>query len=308
MKYYNRVLVTGGSGFLGSYVVSRIKEARTIVPRSFNNDLRDKYKCEQLFFREQPDAVIHLAATCGGIGANRENPGKYFYDNMLMGLNIIECCHSFKTAKLVLVGTVCSYPKHCPVPFKEEDIWNGYPEETNAPYGIAKKSLYIMAKAYQEQYALNSTVLILSNLYGPRDNFKDESSHVIPALIKKIYKAKAGNLPNVEVWGDGTPTREFLYADDAARAIVSSLDYNTDAEPINIGTGQEIGIRELAYKIKNIIQYEGDILFNPEYPNGQPRRCVDTTRAEKILNFKPLISLDSGLENTVDWYINRNGV
>lgn len=308
MKYYNRVLVTGGSGFLGSYVVSRIKEARTIVPRSFTNDLRDKYKCEQLFFREQPDAVIHLAATCGGIGANRENPGKYFYDNMLMGLNIIECCHSFKTAKLVLVGTVCSYPKHCPVPFKEEDIWNGYPEETNAPYGIAKKSLYIMAKAYREQYALNSTVLILSNLYGPRDNFKDESSHVIPALIKKIYKAKAGNLPNIEVWGDGTPTREFLYADDAARAIVSSLDYQTDAEPINIGTRQEISIRELAYKIKNIIQYEGDILFNPEYPNGQPRRCVDTTRAEKILNFKPLISLDSGLENTIDWYINRNGV
>ena len=308
MTNYDRILVTGGAGFLGSYVVSRVNEARTIVPRSFTDDLRDKYKCEQLFFREQPDAVIHLAATCGGIGANRENPGKYFYDNMLMGLNIIECCHSFKTAKLVLVGTVCSYPKHCPVPFKEEDIWNGYPEETNAPYGIAKKSLYIMAKAYQEQYGLNSTVLIPSNLYGPRDNFKDESSHVIPALIKKIYKAKAGDLPNVEIWGDGTPTREFLYADDAARAIVSSLDCNTDAEPINIGTGQEISIRELAYKIKNIIQYEGDILFNPEYLNGQPRRCVDTTRAEKILNFKPLISLDSGLENTVDWYINRNGV
>lgn len=308
MKYYNRVLVTGGSGFLGSYVVSRIKEARTIVPRSFTCDLRDKYKCEQIFFREQPDAVIHLAATCGGIGANKANPGKYFYNNMLMGLNVIECCHSFKTAKLVLVGTVCSYPKHCPLPFKEEDIWNGYPEETNAPYGIAKKSLYIMAKAYQEQYGLNSTVLIPSNLYGPRDNFKDESSHVIPALIKKIYKAKAGNLPNVEIWGDGTPTREFLYADDAARAIVSSLDYHTDAEPINIGTGQEISIRELAYKIKNIIQYDGDILFNPQYPNGQPRRCVDTTKAEKILNFKPLISLDSGLENTIDWYINRNGV
>lgn len=308
MKYYNRVLVTGGAGFLGSYVVSRIKEARTIVPRSFTDDLRDKYKCEQLFFREQPDAVIHLAATCGGIGANRANPAKYFYDNMLMGLNIIECCHSFKTSKLVLVGTVCSYPKHCSIPFKEEDIWNGYPEKTNAPYGIAKKSLYIMAKAYQEQYGLNSTVLIPSNLYGPRDNFKDESSHVIPALIKKIYKAKAGNLPNVEIWGDGTPTREFLYADDAARAIVSSLDYHTDAEPINIGTGQEISIRELAYKIKNIMQYEGDILFNPEYPNGQPRRCVDTTKAEKILNFKSLISLDSGLENTIDWYINRNGV
>ena len=308
MKNYNRVLVTGGAGFLGSYVVSRIKEARTIVPRSFTDDLRDKYRCEQLFFREQPDAVIHLAATCGGIGANRASPGKYFYDNMLMGLNIIECCHSFKTAKLVLVGTVCSYPKHCPVPFKEEDIWNGYPEETNAAYGIAKKSLYIMTKAYQEQYGLNSTVLILSNLYGPRDNFKDESSHVIPALIKKIYKAKAGNLPNVEIWGDGTPTREFLYADDAARAIVSSLDYQTDAEPINIGTGQEISIRELAYKIKNIMQYDGDILFNPEYPNGQPRRCVNTEKAEKLFNFKALIDLGTGLENTIDWYINRHGV
>ena len=308
MTYYNRVLVTGGAGFLGSYVVSRIKEARTIVPRSSSDDLRDKHQCEQLFYREQPDAVIHLAATCGGIGANRANPGKYFYDNMLMGINIIECCNSFNIGKLVIVGTVCSYPKHCPVPFKEEDIWNGYPEETNAPYGVAKKSLYIMAKAYQEQYGLNSTVLIPSNLYGPRDNFKDESSHVIPALIKKIYKAKAGNLPNVEIWGDGTPTREFLYADDAARAIVSSLDYHTDAEPINIGTGQEISIRELAHKIKNIIQYEGDILFNPEYPNGQPRRCVDTTKAEKILNFKALIDLQSGLENTIDWYINRNGV
>lgn len=303
-----KVLITGGAGFLGSYVVSRIKEARTIVPRSSSDDLRDKHQCEQLFYREQPDAVIHLAATCGGIGANRANPGKYFYDNMLMGINIIECCNNFNIGKLVIVGTVCSYPKHCPVPFKEEDIWNGYPEETNAPYGVAKKSLYIMAKAYQQQYGLNSTVLIPSNLYGPRDNFKDESSHVIPALIKKIYKAKAGNLPNVEIWGDGTPTREFLYADDAARAIVSSLDCHTDAEPINIGTGQEISIRELAYKIKNIMQYEGDILFNPAYPNGQPRRCVDTTRAEKILNFKSLIDLDSGLENTIDWYINRNGV
>lgn len=302
------VLVTGGAGFLGSYVVGRLSDFHTIVPRSSSEDLRDKHQCEQIFYREQPDVVIHLAATCGGIGANRQNPGQYFYDNMLMGINVIECCNSFNVGKLIIVGTVCSYPKHCPVPFKEEDMWNGYPEETNAPYGVAKKSLYIMAKAYQDQYGLNSTVLIPSNLYGPRDNFKDESSHVIPALIKKIYKAKAGNLPNVEIWGDGTPTREFLYVDDAARAIVSALNIDTDAEPINIGTGQEISIRELSYKIKDIIQYEGDILFNPAYPNGQPRRCVNTSKAEKILNFKALIDLQSGLENTIDWYINRNGV
>ena len=300
---YNNILVTGGSGFLGSHVTQRLKDSRLIIPRSSSTDLKDKYQCEQLFYREQPDAVIHLAATCGGIGANRENPGKYFYDNMLMGLNLIECCNNFNVAKLVIVGTVCSYPKYCPVPFKEEDIWNGYPEETNAPYGIAKKSLYIMAKAYQEQYGLNSTVLIPSNLYGPRDNFKDESSHVIPALIKKIYKAKIGNLPNVEIWGDGTPTREFLYADDAARAIVSSLNINTDAEPINIGTGEEISIRELAIKIKDIIQYEGDILFNSSYPNGQPRRCVDTQKAKSLLGFTASMTLDVGLKNTIDWYI-----
>ena len=302
------ILVTGGAGFLGSYVVDRLSDFYTIIPRSSSEDLRDKHQCEQIFYREQPHAVIHLAATCGGIGANRQNPGQYFYDNILMGINIIECCNNFNVGKLVVVGTVCSYPKHCPVPFKEEDMWNGYPEETNASYGVAKKSLYIMAKAYQDQYGLNSTVLIPSNLYGPKDNFKDESSHVIPALIKKIYKAKAGNLPNVEIWGDGTPTREFLYVDDAARAIVSALNIDTDAEPINIGTGQEISIRELAYKIKNIIQYEGDILFNPAYPNGQPRRCVNTSKAENILNFKALIDLQSGLENTIDWYINRNGV
>ena len=302
---YNNILITGGSGFLGSHVAQRLKDGRLIIPRSSSTDLKDKHQCEQLFYREQPDAVIHLAATCGGIGANRENPGKYFYDNMLMGLNIIECCNSFNIGKLIIVGTVCSYPKHCPVPFKEEDIWNGYPEETNAPYGIAKKSLYIMAKAYQEQYGLNSTVLIPSNLYGPRDNFKDESSHVIPALIKKIYKAKAGNLPNVEIWGDGTPTREFLYADDAARAIVSSLYIDTDAEPINIGTGEEISIRDLANKIKDIIQYNGDILFNSSYPNGQPRRCVDTKKAKNLLGFTPSMTLDVGLKNTIDWYMSR---
>lgn len=308
MKNYKRVLITGGAGFLGSYVSERISEAKTIVPRSKYDDLRDRYHCEQMFYREQPDAVIHLAATCGGIGANRASPGKYFYDNILMGINVIDCCNIFNVRKLVIVGTVCSYPKHCPVPFKEEDIWNGYPEETNAPYGIAKKSLYIMAKAYQDQYGLNSTVLIPSNLYGPRDNFKDESSHVIPALIKKIHKAKADNLPSVEIWGDGTPTREFLYVDDAARAIVSSLDYHTDAEPINIGTGQEISIMELAHKIKNMMQYAGEILFNSDYPNGQPRRCVDITKAQKILNFKPSMSLDKGLENTINWYNIGNSV
>jgi len=298
-----KVLVTGGSGFLGSHVINEIKDYEVFVPISQEYDLRRYYDCQQLFQTEKPNVVIHLAATCGGIGANMYNPGKYFYDNITMGVNVIDCCKYDTVSKVILIGTVCSYPKYCPVPFDEDDLWYGYPEETNAPYGIAKKALYVMLEAYHNQYGTNGTILIPSNLYGPNDNFKDESSHVIPALIKKMHKAKLENSPSIEVWGDGTCTREFLYVKDAARAIANSIKVNTDTSPINIGTGQEISIEDLVFKIKRIMKYEGDIIFNNKYPNGQPRRCINTEKASKLLDFKAEYSLDIGLKETIDWYL-----
>lgn len=306
---YGQVIVTGGGGFLGKNVVKKLLDSgyesnQIIVPRHITCDLTDRYECEKLFYSNgNPETVIHLAASCGGIGANRENPGWYFYENMMMGLNVIEAARNFDVQKFVMVGTVCSYPKHCPIPFTEEDIWNGYPEETNAPYGIAKKALYTMLKAYEEQFAFNSSTLILSNLYGPGDNFDPKFSHVIPALILKFKQAIDDNHRDVELWGTGKPTREFLYVEDAAEAIVKSLSVHTNADPINVGTGNEISIISLAEMIANIMGFKGNIFFDTDQPDGQPRRCVDTTKAKRILDFKARTNLEQGLKETIDWFL-----
>ena len=306
---YGQVIVTGGGGFLGKHVVKKLLESghesnQIIVPRHITYDLTDRYDCEKLFYSNgNPETVIHLAASCGGIGANRENPGYYFYENMMMGLNVIEAARNFGVQKFVMVGTVCSYPKYCPVPFNEEDIWNGYPEETNAPYGIAKKALYTMLQAYEDQFGFNSTVLIPSNLYGPGDNFDPRFSHVIPALILKFKQAIDDNHRDVELWGTGEATREFLYVEDAAEAIVKSLTINTNADPINIGTGDEISIKDLANNIAHMMGFKGKIVFDTSMPDGQPRRCVDTRKAARILDFKAKTCINTGLRKAIDWFL-----
>lgn len=306
MPRNNKILLTGGSGFLGKHVQQELIRNgfdHIIIPRSSEYDLTNPNSCESLFEQHLPDTVIHLAATCGGIGANMAAPGKYFYDNMMMGINSIECSRKYGVKKFILVGTVCAYPKYCPVPFREQDIWNGYPEETNAPYGIAKKSLFVMLEAYHNQYGLNSVILIPSNLYGPGDNFNPASSHVIPAIIKKISKAIQNNEKNIEIWGDGYATREFLYAPEAARAIVTTVQKQTGFELINIGSGEEISIRLLVSKIAHIMNYKGDILWDTSKPNGQPRRCVDTSKAQKLLQWSNNIDIDQGLADTIKWYL-----
>ena len=306
---YGKIVVTGGGGFLGKHVVRQLLESgyaddQIIVPRHITYDLTDRYDCEKLFYSNgNPETVIHLAASCGGIGANRENPGYYFYENMLMGLNVIEAARNFGVQKFVMVGTVCSYPKYCPVPFNEKDIWNGYPEETNAPYGIAKKALYTMLKAYEDQFGFNSTVLIPSNLYGPGDNFDPRFSHVIPALILKFKQAMDDNHRDVELWGTGNATREFLYVEDAAEAIVKSLSVHTGSDPINVGTGDEISIKDLANNIAHMMGFKGKIVFDTSMPDGQPRRCVDTRKAARILDFKAKTCINTGLRKAIDWFL-----
>lgn len=302
----HRILITGGSGFLGKSVQKILKQdfpdSEIFILRSNQFNLTDKYDCEMgFYYYNNVDTVIHLAATCGGIQANQQNPAKYFYDNMMMGINVIEACHNFNVNKLILVGTVCSYPKYCPVPFKEDDIWNGYPEETNAPYGIAKKSLYIMADAYSRQYDLNTTILIPSNLYGPNDHFDESKSHVIPALIKKIDQAKKNNT-RLEIWGDGSATRDFLYVDDAAKAISLSVAADTDTKPMNLGNTKEISIKTLAETLCDLMEYNGEIYWNTSKPNGQPRRCVDFSLARQILGWEPLTDLQQGLKQTIEYY------
>jgi GDP-L-fucose synthase len=304
-----KIVITGGTGFLGKAVRKALLNSNdTIIPLRGKGewDLTKQKHVEYLFAHNTPDVIVHLAARVGGIGANKENPGLFMYENLAMGMNLIETARKYGALKkFVMVGTVCAYPKFTPVPFKEEDIWNGYPEETNAPYGIAKKALMEMLAAYNAQYGLNCTNLIPVNMYGPHDNFHPSISHVIPAIILKIGKAIQNKESSVELWGTGNASREFLYVDDCAEAIRLAIDTDTTPEPINIGTGAEFKISVLAEKIASIMGYEGDVLFNANGLDGQPRRCLDTSRAYETLGFQARTGLARGLSNTVSWYNNN---
>lgn len=299
-----QVLVTGGAGFLGSVVCRRLSEegANPVVLRSAEVDLTRQAPTEEYVADLNPDIVIHLAAEVGGIGANRDNPGRYFYANAAMGINLIEAARQMGVEKFVQVGTVCAYPKFTPVPFHEDELWNGYPEETNAPYGVAKKSLLVMLDAYRQQYDLNGIYLLPVNLYGPGDNFDPASSHVIPALIRKFTEAVDSGAPTVEVWGTGSASREFLHVEDAARGIVAATERYEGAEPVNIGAGQEVVIRDLVETIASLTGFEGEIVWDTSKPDGQPRRRLDTTRAREFFGFEAVVSLEEGLAQTVCWW------
>lgn len=299
------VLVTGGTGFLGKAVCKNLRDHgyEKVIAIGSNYNLTKIRITYDALLNTNPDAVIHLAATVGGIGANKEKPGLFIYDNLAMGVNLIEACRSVGIDKFVMVGTVCSYPKFTPVPFQEEEIWNGYPEETNAPYGIAKKALMQLVTSYHQQYGFNGVNLIPVNMYGPHDNFNPAISHVIPAIILKMHKAMK-DTPHepVEIWGTGEASREFLYVDDCADAIRLSLEKDISPEPINIGTGGEIKIKYLAHTIAEIMGHHGGIYFNSKYPDGQPRRCLDISRARERLGYEPTVDLYEGLEKTIDWF------
>ena len=299
-----RVFVTGGNGFLGSRVVARLRAAGAEVtaPRRREVDLLDAHQTERALEAAAPQTLIHLAATVGGIGANRENPGRFFYENAMMGIQLIESARRLGIEKTVVLGTVCMYPKHTPVPFHEDDVWNGYPEETNAPYGIAKKALLVQLDAYRQQYGMNGIFLIPVNLYGPRDNFDPGSSHVIPALIKKFIEARDAGAPEVEIWGSGRASREFLYVDDCAEGIVLAAERYEKSAPVNLGTGDEINIRDLATLIGSIVGYQGELRFDPTKPDGQPRRKLDTSRAEAEFGFVAKTTFREGLRRTIEWY------
>ena len=295
-----RALVTGGGGFLGSHLVEKLQAdgAEVFVARRRDYDLTREADAERLFADARPELVFHLAAEVGGIGANRANPGRYWYANLMMGAHVLEQARLHGVRKVVVVGTVCAYPKFTPVPFHEDDLWNGYPEETNAPYGVAKKSILVGAQSYRAQYGLDAIFLLPANLYGPRDNFDLETSHVIPALIRKMVES-----PNeVVLWGDGSPTREFLYVDDAAEGLLLAADRYDGAEPVNLGTGAEISIRELAELIAELTGFEGEIVWDTSQPNGQPRRALDTSRARELFGFEARTPLREGLERTIEWY------
>jgi GDP-L-fucose synthase len=300
-----RVVVTGGAGFLGRRVVARLARegAREIViPRSSDYDLVKFQDVTRLLETATPDIVIHLAARVGGIGANRQNPGKFFYDNLMMGAQLMEVSRQTGVQKFVAAGTICAYPKFTPVPFKEENLWNGYPEETNAPYGLAKKMLLVQAQAYREQYGFNAVYLLPVNLYGPEDNFDLDTSHVIPAMIRKCVEAVRDGRKEIVLWGTGTPTREFLYVDDAAEGIVLASEKYDSSEPVNIGASREVSISDLANTVARLTGFEGSIRWDASKPDGQPRRALDTTRAEARFGFRARTSLEEGLKKTVAWY------
>ena len=300
-----RVLVTGGAGFLGQRVCAMMGErgaADLIVPRSAEHDLTRQSVVEALVADTRPDVIIHLAAEVGGIGANRANPGRYFYANMAMGMHLIEAARASEIGKFVQVGTVCAYPKHTPVPFSEDALWDGYPEETNAPYGVAKKALLVMLQGYRQQYGLNGIYLLPVNLYGPGDNFDLETSHVIPALIRKFVAARDAGQSEVEVWGTGAASREFLYVEDAARAIVAATERYDDSDPVNVGAGREVTIRDLVEMIADLTGYKGAIRWDTSKPDGQPRRMLDTTRAKERFGFEAEVELEEGLRRTIGWW------
>jgi len=305
-----RVLVTGGAGFLGRRVVALVRErgaAEVVVPRRVAVDLTDGPAVDALVAAARPDLVLHLAAEVGGIEANRRNPGRYFYANMAMGLHVVEAARRHGVAKLVQVGTVCSYPKHTPVPFSEDALWDGYPEETNAPYGVAKKALMVMLRGYREQYGLHGVSLLPVNLYGPEDNFDPVTSHVIPALIRKFVEARDRGEPAVEVWGTGAASREFLYVDDAARAIVLAAERYDDADPVNVGAGEEITIRDLVEVIAKLTGFDGEVRWDTSKPDGQPRRMLDTTRARQRFGFTAEVGFEDGLRRTIAWWESTRG-
>ncbi len=300
-----RILVTGGAGFLGKQVVDQLcragaDRAKIAVPRSRDCDLRVWESCQRAV--DQQDIVIHLAAHVGGIGLNREKPAELFYDNLMMGTQLIHAAYQAGVQKFTCVGTICAYPKFTPVPFKEEDLWEGYPEETNAPYGIAKKALLVQLQSYRQQYGFDGIYLLPVNLYGPEDNFDPRSSHVIPALIRKVHEAQIRGDAQLPVWGDGSPTREFLYSEDAARGIVMGTQFYSDPEPVNLGTGYEISILDLVTLICELMGFKGEIVWETDKPNGQPRRCLSTERAAKAFGFNAQVDFKTGLKNTIEWY------
>jgi len=302
---YKRVTVTGGAGFLGRFVIEKLQDYEGVeifVPRSHDYDLIEKDGIVRMLNDSKPDLVIHLAAVVGGIGHNQKNPGKFFYDNLMMGVQLIEQSRLAGVKKFLATGTVCAYPKFTPVPFKEDDLWNGYPEETNAPYGLAKKMMLVQSQAYRDQYGFNSIFILPANLYGPGDNFDLETSHVIPALIRKCVEAGHTGADYVEVWGSGSASREFLYVEDCAEGIVKAAAGYDEGDPVNLGNGREITIRELVEMIARLTSFEGEIRWQSEKPDGQPRRQLDTTRAFERFGFRAQTSLEEGLRQTIDWY------